>query len=146
MYLSHQRQTNWHTVQPLRTRDEYAALSVDIHVLCEGIAQRIVFSRQMYIWPDPIEIFPLVSHFEVRRPGRVYEPEEQNEHPNQFHHAYRRKLIDDLGRDTDRHWPLIRFDAFLAVGKPFELQGLDRVRDRETTVSWNETWLLPVVA
>jgi len=32
----------------------------------------------------------------------MYEPEEQSEHPNQFHDAYRRKLIDVLGRDTDR--------------------------------------------
>lgn len=100
--LSHQRQTKWYTIQPLRTRHEHAALSVDIHVLCERVAQRIVFSRQMYIWPNPIEIFPLVSHFEVRRLGRVYDAEEQNEHPNQFHDAYGRKPIDDLGRDTDR--------------------------------------------
>jgi len=60
-------------------------------------------------------------------------PEQQDERADQSHDAYERAIIDSLRRDADRLAVDSPGDTRFQRESAFDLQGLDRARDRQIT-------------
>lgn len=95
----HQRQANRNTFQPLRAGYEHTTIFIDIHILSEGVTQRLVFSRQMDSWPQPVQIFPLKSYLQPSRLRAMQESKGQdNETRETHHHVSRKQSFASRGR------------------------------------------------
>lgn len=111
----HQRQANRNTFQPLRAGYEHTAIFIDIHILSEGVTQRLVFSRQMDVRPQPVQIFPLKRHLQPPRLRAMQESKGQDDETREtHHHVSRKELFASRGRGIWTNVSRSRLEVYYA--------------------------------